>query len=265
VWYRYEAGAQALAGVELGVDAGEVLALIGANGSGKTTLAKQVNGLLRPQRGYVRVAGRDTRRQSTGEMARRVGYVFQNPDHQLFAPTLWEEIAFGPRNLGLDRAEVKGRVEAALAVFDLAPLAGLPPATLGYGQRRLATLAAVHAMRPEVLILDEPTLGLDRRLTARLVEWMLELGRAGASVLLITHDMRLAGVAARWVVMRQGRVALDAPAPEIFTHAGRLAEAGIAAPPIVELGRRLGLPAAPATIQDFCKVFSRRFKEVHTP
>jgi energy-coupling factor transport system ATP-binding protein len=265
VWYRYEAGAQALAGVELGVDAGEVVALIGANGSGKTTLAKHVNGLLRPQQGHVRVAGRDTRRQSTGELARRVGYVFQNPDHQLFAPTLWEEIAFGPRNLGLDRAEVKRRVEAAQAVFDLAPLAGLPPATLGYGQRRLATLAAVHAMQPEVLILDEPTLGLDRRLTARLVEWMLELGRAGASVVLITHDMRLAGAAARWVVMRQGQVALDAPAAEIFTHAGRLGEAGIAAPPIVELSRRLGLPAAPPTIEDFCRVFSRRFKEVNAP
>jgi energy-coupling factor transporter ATP-binding protein EcfA2 len=265
VWYRYEGGAQALAGVELGIDAGEVVALIGANGSGKTTLAKHVNGLLRPQRGHVRVAGRDTRRQSTGELARRVGYVFQSPDQQLFAPTLREEIAFGPRNLGLDRAEINRRVEAALALFDLAPLADLSPATLGYGQRRLVTLAAVHAMQPEVLILDEPTLGLDRRLTARLVEWMVDLGRTGTTVLLITHDMRLAGVAARCIAMNRGQVSLDAPMAQIFSHAERLAEAGIAAPPIVELGRRLSLPAPPPTIEDFCRVFTRRFKEVNAP
>jgi energy-coupling factor transport system ATP-binding protein len=264
-WYRYQPGVQALAGVDLFISPGECVALIGANGSGKTTLAKHVNGLLRPQQGRVLAAGRDTRRVSTGEMARQISYVFQNPDHQIFAPTVREEIAFGPRNLGLSRAEVERRVEMALTDFHLTPLADLPPATLGYGQRRLVTLAAAHAMGPQVLILDEPTVGLDRLLKARLFEWMAGLHMGGATVLLITHDMRLASLTSRCMVMRKGQVILDAATPEIFTHLERLARAGIEPPPIVALSSRLGLPGTPLTVGDFCRAFARWIGEKDAP
>ena len=255
----------ALAGLDLALSAGEYVALIGANGSGKSTLAKHAGGLLRPQQGRVLVTGRDTRLISTGELARQVGHVFQNPDHQIFAATVWEEIAFGPRNLGLRPAEVQKRVQAALAAFHLASVADLPPTTLGYGQRRLVTLAAVHAMQPQVLILDEPTAGLDRRLTARLVEWVSELHASGATVVLITHDMRLASLAPRCVVMDHGRVVLDGPTAQVFTHLPVLAQAGIAPPPIVELSRRLRLPAAPLSLDDFCRAFAQRVNQAGAP
>lgn len=261
-WYRYAGGAQALAGADLAISPAEYVALIGANGSGKTTLAKHMNGLLRPQQGRVLVAGFDTRRKSAGELARRVGYVFQNPDHQIFAPTVWEEIAFGPRNLGLDREEIQKRVGSALATFGLASLAELPPATLSYGQRRLVTLAAVHGMQPQVLILDEPSVGLDRRLTAQVTEWASELHAAGAAVVLITHDMRLAVLASRCLLMQAGKVTLDTPMAEFLSRPERLVRAGIEAPPIVELGRRLGLPAVPPTVEDFCRALARQAGEV---
>jgi energy-coupling factor transport system ATP-binding protein len=265
VWYQYEEGAQALAGANLALSSGEFVALIGANGSGKTTLAKHVNGLLRPQRGRVLLAGGDTRGKSVGELARRVSYVFQNPDHQIFAPSVREEITFGPRNLGLDRAQVEKRVEAALAIFDLTSLADLPPATLGYGQRRLVTLASVHAMAPEVLILDEPAASLDRRLTTALIDWVSALCQAGATVVLITHDMRLASLAPRSVVMARGRVLLDVRTAELYPFPERTTQAGITPPPIVELGRRLGMPAATLNIAEFCQAFARSAGEVSAP
>jgi energy-coupling factor transport system ATP-binding protein len=261
VWHRYEGGAQALAGVDLAISSGEYVALVGPNGSGKTTLAKHVNGLLRPQKGRVLVSGCDTRQTSIGELASQVGYVFQNPDHQIFAPTVWEEIAFGPRNLGLGRAEVESRVETAMAAFHLASLAGVPPATLGYGQRRLVTLAAVHAMQPQVLILDEPTAGLDRHLTGRLLAWVTELHRAGATIVLITHDTRHTAPDARCVVMDQGRVILDLPAGKASMHSEHLIQAGITPPPIAILSRKLDLPATPVAVDSFCRVFLCQTRE----
>jgi energy-coupling factor transporter ATP-binding protein EcfA2 len=261
VWYRYETGVQALAGVDLTIYGGEYVALIGANGSGKTTLAKQMNGLLRPQQGRVLLDGRDIRQQSTGQLARQVGYVFQSPDHQIFAPTVREEIAFGPRNLGLERGEVDRRVEDALETFRLTPMAAAPPATLGYGQRRLVTLASAHAMQPEVLVLDEPTVGLDRALTMRLMEWASELHRLGTTVIFITHDMRLAAVAPRCLVMDRGQVVVDDPTSGIFAHPDELARAGITPPPIVELSRRLGMRQTPLSVEDFCRILTRQPEE----
>jgi energy-coupling factor transporter ATP-binding protein EcfA2 len=255
VGYQYEGGVRALAGLNLTISSGEYVALVGANGSGKTTLAKHVNGLLHPQHGRVRVMGRDTRQALAGELARQVGYVFQNPDHQIFASTVREEIAFGPRNLGLDRSAIERRVGDALAAFHLTPLAELPPATLGYGQRRLVALAAVHAMQPQVLVLDEPTVGLDRHLTGRLLEWVSERRSAGAVVIFITHDMRLACLAPRCIVMDRGQVMSDGTTTQILAHPDRLAQVGIAPPPVAELSLRLGLPATPLRVDEFCRTF----------
>ncbi len=265
VCYRYEESVEALTRMNLRVLRGEYVALIGANGSGKTTLGKHVNGLLRPQAGRVLVAGDDTRRQSPGELARRVGYVFQNPDHQIFAATVRDEIAFGPRNVGLARAGVERRVADALETFQLTALADIPPATLGYGQRRLVTLASVHAMQPEILVLDEPSTGLDGALTARLVEWVRQLHRSGATVLFITHDMRLAALAGRCVVLAGGRVMLDASPAEVFACPEALARAGIAPPPIARLSQQLGMAGTPLSVDAFCHLLARQHEEVDAP
>src|SRR5581483_11930107 len=160
VWFTYPGGVQALRGVNLQVSAGERLALLGRNGSGKTTLAKHLNGLLVPTRGRVLVAGVETVGQDVGRLAALVGYVFQNPDHQLFSRSVREELAFGPRNLGLPPGEVARRVEAALRQFGLEEAADTPPAILGFAERRLVAVASVVAMRPAALVLDEPFAGL---------------------------------------------------------------------------------------------------------
>lgn len=257
VWYRYASGVQALRAIDLRMDAGDYIALIGANGSGKSTLARHISGLLRPQTGCVIVLGKDTRHIPPGALARHVGYVFQNPDHQIFAPTVWEEVAFGPRNLGWDAAMVRRRVAEALERFQLSHLAEVPPATLSFGGRRLVTLASVDAMQPQVLVLDEPTTGLDRALSECLMAWVAECHAAGRTLVFITHDMPRAVLAPRCVVLQDGAVALDAPTGEAFVQVDALARAGLAPPPIVELGLRLGLQPLPLTVPDFCGTVKR--------
>ena len=203
--------------VSLAVAAGEFIALLGANGSGKTTLAKHLNGLLKPTGGGVRVNGRDTRPLRVAELARTVGYVFQNPDHQIFAATVEEEIAFGLRLQGLTPAEVTERVNWALAILNLEAHRATPPALLGWGQRRQVAVAAVLATHPQVLVLDEPTGGLDARSREELMAAVTTFNRSGGTVILITHNMRLvAEYASRAVVMAGGQVVFDAAPRALF-------------------------------------------------
>ncbi|MGQ9501837.1 MAG: ABC transporter ATP-binding protein [Anaerolineae bacterium] len=257
VWYRYESGVQALQAIDLTLSVGEYVALIGANGSGKSTLARHISGLLRPQVGRVVVAGLDTRHTPPGALARYVGYVFQNPDHQIFSATVHEEVAFGPRNLGLSETQVRARVAEALEQFQLSALADVPPAMLSFGQRRLVTLASVHAMQPRVLVLDEPTSGLDDKLIRSLVEWVSQCHQAGSTVLFITHEMALAARAARCLVMQDGQIALDAPPAQVFAQAEELARVGLAPPPVVTLGLQLGLHPLPLTVEAFHRLLER--------
>jgi energy-coupling factor transport system ATP-binding protein len=259
--YVYGDGAAALRGVHLAVSRGEFLALVGPNGSGKTTLAKHLNGLLKPARGRVLVDGRDTRQLRVAELAHAVGYVFQNPDHQIFAGTVEEEIAFGLRLQGLAPARVAERVDAAVEQFRLAEHRGLPPAVLGSGERRLVALAAVMALQPDILILDEPTGGLDRRSREELMAAVSAYHSAGHTVVLIAHDMRLvAEHATRAAVMLDGRVLFDGPPAELFTRRAVLRQARLAAPPVVRLAQRLecyGLPPGIVSLDQFVAAWSR--------
>ena len=240
LWHVYEGGRAALAGVDLAVERGSRLALVGQNGSGKTTLAKHLVGLLRPTRGAVFIDGVDAARRSIGELASTVGYVFQNPDHQIFAPSVWEELAWGPRQLGVSEAEIGARVDEALDLLGLTAHRDDPPAALGYGLRRLVGLAGVLTSRPRVLVLDEPFAGLDWRAGARILDRLSELNRAGCTVLLITHDMRIvAEFATRVVALAGGRVAADTTPRELFARPDLPAEAGLVRPRIAELARRL--------------------------
>ena len=253
--YRYDDGPPALAGVNLSVEAGDFLAIAGQNGSGKTTLVKHFNGLLRPSRGRVWVLGQDTAGQSVGQLARKVGYLFQNPDHQIFAPTVWEEVAFGPHNLGFSEGEVAARTTEALSLFGLADQADIPPAVLGYGLRRKVTLAAVWAMRPRILVLDEPTVGLDWRSTRTLMEEVSNLNRQGHTIILVTHDMKLVAQFARQVlVLDEGRTLAYGPTRQLFQQEAILRQAFLAPPPISALARRMrqyGLRGDSLTVSEF--------------
>lgn len=258
----YPDGAVALKNVSLEISPGEFVALLGPNGSGKTTLAKHLNGLLKPTTGSVCVEGRDTRTTRIAALARLVGYAFQNPDHQIFAPTVQEEIAFGPRMQELPRAIVAQRVAEALERFRLIPYADLPPALLGFGQRRQVALAAIIAAQPMTLILDEPTGGLDWRSQQEFMEVVAGFHTLGRTVVLITHDMRLvAEYATRAVVLLAGEVLFDGTPQDLFSRPEVLDQAGLALPPVTRLARRLdkyGIAADILTLAQFAAAWHAR-------
>jgi energy-coupling factor transport system ATP-binding protein len=253
-WYREET--PVLRGVNLRVPPGEFVALVGANGSGKTTLVKHFNGLLRPERGQVLVAGADTAHRSVGELSRQVAYLFQHPEQQIFSSTVRQEVAFGPHNLGLPPAKAEGRVEEALARFDLSAVAETPPAILSYGLRRRVTLASLMAMDSPVLILDEPTVGLDAQGCRETLDWLSELHGQGGTIVLVTHDMTLVGEhAERVVVLHEGRIISDKPPASVFQQAELLAHASLMPPPVVTVAQALrphGLTGDILTVEGFC-------------
>jgi energy-coupling factor transport system ATP-binding protein len=267
--YHYESAENhlpeepALDGVDLTVADNAYLAVVGQNGSGKTTLVKHFNGLLRPTAGWVWVYGVDTSTASVGELARTVGYVFQNPDHQIFCASTREEVAFGPRNLGLPPNDVDERVADALAAFNLTPYAEVPPAVLGYGLRRKVSIAAVYAMHPRVLILDEPTAGLDRRSADDLMRRMDALHSAGHTIVLVSHDMRLvAGHSRETLVMHEGRVLAYGETRAVLSRADDLARAHITPPQVMRLAQGLaeaGLDRVDAlSVTEFADSYDRR-------
>lgn len=256
--FAYRDGSVALRDVSLAVPQGQFLILAGPNGSGKTTLAKHFNGLLKPTGGRVLVGGEDTARLRVPQLARAVGYVFQNPDHQIFAPTVEEEIAFGLRLQGLDPAEIERRVAESLALHGLTGCAALPPATLSLGQRRQVTLASALAARPRILVLDEPTGGLDWQSREELMGRVQAFHAGGGTVILITHDVRLlAERGERIVILLKGRICFDGRAAELFSRRDLLAQAQLTAPPAVRLAQRLaafGVPFGAASVAELVDV-----------
>jgi energy-coupling factor transporter ATP-binding protein EcfA2 len=256
LWFWYEKGAPVLRGLSLRVPAGQFLALVGANGSGKTTLVKHFNGLLRPSRGQVRVAGGDTAQRSVGELARQVGFLFQHPEQQIFGRTVREELAFGPRNLGLSPGAVEARVEAALTRFELAAVAECPPAILSYGLRRRITLASLAAVDSPILVLDEPSVGLDAPSRRETFDWLAERHAQGHTIVLVSHDMALVGAyAQRVVVLHGGQILADGAVADVFHQAEVLARAALALPPVMALAEALrphGFHDAGRTVDTFC-------------
>jgi len=245
--FTYEGGVQALNGVSLDIRPGELLAIVGGNGSGKTTLAKHMIGLLSPSSGEVRVQGRRTSESSVATLACIVGYVFQNPDHQLFCTSVEEEVRFGPENLGLPSSEVSRRTDAALEMMGLEDIRGDPPFSLSLGDRRKVTIASVLSTDPEVLVFDEPTTGLDFEESEQLMGLIGRLNDQGKTIVLITHEMRLvAEHVERVIMMSEGAVVQDSSVTEAFSNLALLRKCELLAPPITELAHRLeglGIPA----------------------
>jgi energy-coupling factor transporter ATP-binding protein EcfA2/energy-coupling factor transporter transmembrane protein EcfT len=261
LWFWYAEGFPVLRGVSLGIKSGQTTVIVGANGSGKTTLVKHFNGLLRPAKGSVLVLGQETVQQTVGELARSVGFLFQHPEQQIFSPSVRQEVAFGPRNLGLTPSEVEASVEAALVRFDLAGVAAKPPAILSYGLRRRATLASLAAMDPPVVVLDEPTVGLDVAGLGETMDWLSELKALGRTVVLVTHDMALAGeLADRIVVLERGQIIADAPPAELFRQPRLLERGALTPPPLVSVAQALGLGGDASTVQSFCDAYVEMFE-----
>jgi energy-coupling factor transporter ATP-binding protein EcfA2 len=257
--YAYPGHPPALQGVDLILEPGTYLALVGQNGAGKTTLAKHLNGLLRPTGGQVLVDGEDAGRLSVGRLAHKVGYVFQNPDHQIFADSVVDEIRFGPRNLGLSEEVVATRVERALEAFGLQTLAGERPATLGFGLRRKIGLASVLAMDTPALILDEPTTGLDWPATESLMSAVGDLAESGRTIVVITHDTRLvANFVPECAVLHAGKLVARGPTAAVLREASYSAQMGLDLPQIGQLARRLGWTGddLALTVPQFVEVYA---------
>jgi energy-coupling factor transport system ATP-binding protein len=241
--HRYPNGVVALEGVDLTVRKGEFLAVLGQNGSGKTTLVKHFNGLLKPTEGTVRVGEDETREQGLRQLGQSVGYVFQNPDHQIFSDTVADEVAFGPKIRGMEEDEIKERVEEALVAVGLEGRGGEDPFGLTKGERQRVAVASVLSVRPDVLILDEPTTGLDYAEQRSMMDLVKSLNEAGSTIIAVTHTMWVvAEYAHRAAVVRDGEISLQGTVREVFAEEDELRDAALRPPHIVALGNALGYP-----------------------
>jgi energy-coupling factor transport system ATP-binding protein len=242
LYFSYPLGPRVLDAINFRICPGEFVAIVGQNGSGKTTLAKHLVGLLTPTDGRVMLEGRDHITLRPAETAHKAGYVFQNPDHQIFASTVEAEIAFGPRNFGLSNDEVEQRVAEVLHAVNLEDARERDPFLLSKGERQRLAVASVLALRPRLLILDEPTTGLDYREQRRMMGLVRDLNRAGIAIIIITHAPWLvAEYARRVVLMRRGRILFDGPVDKFFQQDELLRQSSFRPPEVTLLARRFGL------------------------
>jgi energy-coupling factor transport system ATP-binding protein len=257
LWHTYPAGVTAIRDVNLAIRAGEVVGVIGQNGSGKTTLVKHFNGLLKPSKGKVLVNDLDVSIHGVHEMSRLVGYVFQNPNHQLFATSVGEELGFGLTNLGLEEEAVKEGVEQAIAFFGLEPYRNIHPYRLSFPLRKMVAIAAIYAMQPKVYILDEPTTGQDHLGVTLVGDLIAKLRQRGATVVVVSHDMRLQAEATdRLIVLWQAEIIGDGPRKEIFSDIALLEKTSLHPPQITQLSRlihRPGLPETALTVEELAE------------
>jgi energy-coupling factor transporter ATP-binding protein EcfA2 len=239
--HRYDTGLVAVKDVSFEIRRGEFVAVLGQNGSGKTTMIKHLNGLLRATSGGVAIVGKDAAKSSVLELGAHVGYVFQNPDHQIFSDTVFDEIAFGLRKRKFADDVIRDRVTEALASVGLQGFEEEDPFSLTKGQRQRVAVASVLAMRPDVLILDEPTTGLDYHEQRGMMEMVRGLNEAGSTIIIVTHAMWVVcEFAHRVLVMKEGQLVKDGTTREVFAEGNTLADVALLPPPIVSLGNSLG-------------------------
>jgi len=244
--FTYPNGVEALKNVSLVVKNGEFIAIMGQNGAGKTTLVKHFNGLLKPSKGMIRVDGVETTKTSVAALARKVGFVFQNPDHQLFSETVEEEIAFALKNFGFEEEAIQKRVTWALNLLGLTQYRKTSPFMLSGGERKRVALASVLAWDPEILILDEPTIGQDYQQKEKLRQFIVQMQTQGKTVVIVTHDVEfVAECNPRVVLMKEGKIVADGEGKEILTNPEALAQSSIVLPQIAQIFKQLtplGLP-----------------------
>jgi cobalt/nickel transport system ATP-binding protein len=226
--YTYPDGTAALSALSLHIGHGESVAIVGANGSGKTTLLSHLNGVLLPTAGTVNIGGFPVTKQTLPQIRRTVGMVFQNPDDQLFMPTVYEDVAFGPVNMGLPSTDVKARVTAALTTVGALELSDRPPYRLSGGQKRAVAIATVLAMEPAILVMDEPTAALDPWARRQLIELLRTFTH---TKIIATHDLDMAlDLCERTIVLANGSILKDGPTAEVFRNLPLLAQAHLEQP-----------------------------------
>jgi energy-coupling factor transport system ATP-binding protein len=250
--FTYPTGVTALRGISLTIEAGEQVAIVGQNGAGKTTLVKHLNGLLQPTSGQILIGDWNTEEHSVAKLARRVGYVFQNPDEQLFSKNVGIEVAFGPRNLGYDDDQIQALVRDALAMTDLSDKTETNPYDLSATWRKMVALASVIAMDTPIVIFDEPTTGQDAVNVTRIANVIKALRERGKTVITITHDIDFcAENFERVIALSQGKVLLDGQANHVLGQEDILASTYVDPPQLTRLGKRLGFKETVRNQEEF--------------
>jgi energy-coupling factor transport system ATP-binding protein len=264
--HRYDTGQEALAGISLEIYPGEFVALVGQNGAGKSTFVKHLNGLLQPTTGEVFINGTRTVESDTSTLGKTIGYVFQNPDHQIFSASVREEVAFGLRHIrGIDGAEAEEKIRFALNFVELEDKIDRHPFSLGKGERQKLAVASVLAVEPDVLVIDEPTTGLDWIGTQKMMKLITRLHSLGHTVLIITHDMQLAAdYADRVLVLNRGKLLADGSPEEVFVQFDLLEQASLIPPPGAVISKELlarGIPVAAVRMRDLEKIITMTVKD----
>lgn len=251
VHFFYPNKVEALKGVSLTINDGEFVAIMGQNGAGKSTFVKHFNGLLKPTVGTVRVDGVETTKTSVATLARNVGFVFQNPDNQLFSETVEEEIAFALKNFGFEPEVVEKRVTWALELLSLTQYRKTSPFLLSGGERKRVALASVLAWNPQTLILDEPTIGQDHDQKEKLRQFIVQMQSQKKTVVIVTHDVEfVAECNPRVVLMREGKIVAEGMGKYILTNPEVLAESSIVLPQIAQVFTKLSALGLPKNIID---------------
>jgi energy-coupling factor transport system ATP-binding protein len=241
VSFTYPSGMLAIQEVDMSIERGQFIAIMGENGAGKTTLAKHLNGLLKPSSGRVLVDGEDTRKKSVASLSRKVGLVFQNPDHLLFSETVKDEVSFALKNFGYSPDVIEKQVAKTLEALDLTGYAETSPFLLSGGERKRAALAAVLAWEPDYLVLDEPTIGQDYLQKERLRNFILQLYSQGKAVVIISHDVEFVAEAGPEVIlMSKGRLLIRGPANEVLSDEDLVEKASLVKPQMARLFSQLG-------------------------
>lgn len=234
--FSYPNGINAVDGISLSIHKGEFIAIMGENGAGKTTLVKHFNGLLRPSKGHIRVDGDDISSMSVAALSRKVGLVFQNPDDQLFSENVEDEIGFALHNFGFSKEVIEKRVDWALNLLDLERYRSSSPFILSGGERKRVALGSVLAWDPEIVVLDEPTIGQDYAQKERLIHFLMQLRTQGKTTIIVTHDVEfVAECKPRIVLMAKGKIIADGPIKEIITNEDALKKASVAPPEITKI------------------------------
>lgn len=255
LYFSYPSGVQALQGVTCTIASGEQVAIVGQNGSGKTTLVKHLNGLLKPSRGKVEIGGWDTTQKTVAAMSARVGYVFQNPDEQLFTKSVYQEVVFGPQNLGFDDHKVQQLADQALAITDLTEERDTNPYDLSPTWRKMVALASIISMDTPIVILDEPTTGQDAASINRIAEVVNTLRNEGKTVITISHDIDFcAENFSRIIALSDGKILKDGPTRDVLSQDQILKETYVDPPQITRLGKELGFPTTVIDETDFLAV-----------
>lgn len=242
VHYRYDKEKEAICGVSLDIYEGDYVALIGQNGAGKTTLAKHFNSLFKPSEGNILVCGRNTKNEEPNTLAEQIGYVFQNPDNQIFSTSVYKEMEYGLKNLKLGEEEISRRIHEVAKMLDLEKVLDEHPFSLGKGERQRIAVASILVLKPRILVVDEPTTGQDWDGIQNMMKLIDDLHKNGTTIVMITHDMDVvAKHASRAVVMVKGKIVADGTVAEVFKQKEALENAYVSRPQIAELSERLGI------------------------